>query len=64
MNFRVEALKHSMKIISLLDDEKICTIFSFGNTSLPLIFSGPKEKINSTFPYSGNLSSAKSHVFD
>ena len=25
---------------------------------LPCIFSGPKEKINSTFPYSGNLSSA------
>lgn len=29
--------------------------------SLPLIFSGPYEKTNSTFPYSGNLSSVDTH---
>lgn len=28
---------------------------------LPLIFSGPYEKTNSTFPYSGNLSSVQRH---
>lgn len=44
--------------------KKTCDVnnqFLLSKNGLPLIFSGPYEKTNSTFPYSGNLSSADTH---
>lgn len=58
----LQQLIHQISVLNV--EKKTCDAnnqFLLSQNGLPLIFSGPYENTNSTFPYSGNLSSADTH---